>query len=75
MLPPPPWTFPSARVAYQPMFVRVSAARAVTPPAVTLLSAFGWTLGGVFVVDWLDSPVGPYREVAVLSSLVARGLS
>ncbi|KAH8097247.1 hypothetical protein JL720_132 [Aureococcus anophagefferens] len=40
---------------------------------VALLSLFGWTLGGVFVVDWRESPVGPYREVAVLSGLVARG--
>ena len=35
---------------------------------------FGYTLGGVFVVDWTESPVGPYREVAVLSGLVARGI-
>ena len=61
---------------YQPTLVRVSAARAVTPrDGLTLLSLFGYTLGGVFVVDWTESPVGPYREVAVLSGLVARGLS
>ena len=35
------------------------------------LSLFGWTLGGVFAVEWADSPLGPYREVAVLSGLVA----
>jgi len=38
----------------------------------SLLSLFGWTLGGLFVVDWTDSPIGPYREVAVLSGLVIR---
>eukprot|EP00466_Bigelowiella_natans_P003107 jgi/Bigna1/70813/fgenesh1_pg.13_\ len=38
-----------------------------------LLSLFGWTLGGVFVVEWQDSPIGYYREVAVLSGLIARG--
>ena len=75
-LPPPPWEFPNARVWYQPTFVPVQAARAVTPTSgLTLLSLFGWTLGGVFVVEWQDSPVGPYQEVAVLSGLVARGLS
>jgi hypothetical protein len=73
---PPPWSFPNARVLYQPTFVPVEAARAVTPSrGVNLLSLFGWTLGGVFVVEWTASPVGPYREVAVLSGLVARGLS
>ena len=30
MLAPPPWTFPNARVLYQPSFVPVDAARAVT---------------------------------------------
>jgi len=61
---------------YQPTLVRTSAARAVTPrDGLTLLSILGWTLGGVFVVDWTESPVGPYREVAVLSGLVARGFS
>mgnify|MGYP003316945670 CR=1 FL=1 len=74
--PPAPWSFRNARVMYQPTLVRVSAARAVTPrDGLTLLSLFGYTLGGVFVVDWTESPVGPYREVAVLSGLVARGLS
>ena len=74
--PPAPWSFSNARVMYQPTLVRTSAARAVTPSdGLTLLSFLGYTLGGVFVVDWTESPVGPYREVAVLSGLVARGLS
>ena len=74
--PPAPWSFRNARVMYQPTLVRTSAARAVTPrDGLRLLSFLGWTLGGVFVVDWTESPVGPYREVAVLSGLVARGLS
>ena len=74
--PPAPWSFSNARVMYQPTLVRTSAARAVTPSdGLTLLSCLGWTLGGVFVVDWTESPVGPYREVAVLSGLVARGFS
>ena len=75
--PQPPWTFSDARVMYQPAFVRAKAARAVTPDGrgLTLLSLFGWTLGGVFVVDWVNSPIGRYREVAVLSGLVARGFA
>ena len=69
MLPPPPYTFPGASVLYQPKLVRASAARRVTPPGVFLLSLAGWTLGGTFCVDWTSSPIGPYREVAVLSGL------
>lgn len=74
--PPPPYRFPNARILYQPIFVRASSARALTPTSqIPLLSLFGWTLGGVFIAEWRESPIGPYREVAVLSGLVARGLS
>ena len=70
----PPWSFPEARIWYQPTFVPVAAAREATPAdGLQLLSAFGYTLGGVFVVEWTKSPLGSYREVAVLSGLVARG--
>mmetsp|Transcript_14734 Transcript_14734/g.22512 ORF Transcript_14734/g.22512 Transcript_14734/m.22512 type:complete len:382 (-) Transcript_14734:242-1387(-) len=72
--PLPPYTFTNARVLYQPTFVPVRAARAAPTPTdgLTLLSLFGWTLGGVFVAEWETSPVGKYREVAVLSGIVAR---
>ena len=60
------------RVLYQPTLVPLPAARAATPPDLRILSLFGWTLGGAFVVDWPASPVGPYWEVAVLSALVVR---
>ena len=75
LLPPLPWTFPNARVLYQPALVPFAQARAVTPPDMPIISLFGFTLGGVFVVEWTASPVGPYREVAVLSSLVLRGFN
>ena len=48
VLQPPPWTFPGARILYQPSFVRVSEAAEVTPgraDGLTLLSLFGYTLG------------------------------
>ena len=72
--PPLPWTFRNARVLYQPALVPLKSAKEVTPKSddLRILSLFGWTLGGVFVVDWKDSPVGPYKEVAVLSALVER---
>lgn len=71
LIPPPPWRFSNARILYQPTLVPVEAARKVTPSSgLSLLSLFGWTLGGIFVVDWTSSPIGPYREVAILSGLV-----
>jgi len=74
--PSPPWSFPNARVLYQPTLVPIAAARAVTPTSgLTLLSLFGYTLGGLFLVEWTNSPIGPYREVAVLSGLVVRDFS
>jgi hypothetical protein len=36
-----------------------------------LLSVAGFTLGGIFCIEYKDSPIGAYREVAILSSLVA----
>jgi len=85
IFPLPPWSFPNARVLYQPTFVPIKAARAVTPTTsnqnneggggLTLLSLFGYTLGGLFLVEWTHSPIGPYREVAVLSGLVLRDFS
>ena len=38
----------------------------------TLVSLGGYTLGGIFCVEYDESPIGPYREVALLSSLVVR---
>lgn len=46
------------------------AATSTSSPLV-LLSAAGCTLGGIFCIEYDDSPIGPYREVAILSSLVA----
>lgn len=74
-LPSAPYRFPAATAVYQPQWVRIEAARRVIPRAdgLRLLSLFGWTLGGLFVVEWTDSPIGPYREVAVLGGLVSGG--
>lgn len=50
--PPPPWRFPAARVLYQPTFVPLDVARAATPAGegLTILSACGYSLGGVCVL-------------------------
>lgn len=41
------------------------------PAGVRPLSIFGRTVGGSFFVEWDESPWGPYREVGLLSGLVA----
>ena len=44
-------------------------------PLLTLLEVGDCTLGGIFCVEYTQSPIGPYREVAILSSLVGRPYS
>ena len=74
--PPPPWTFQASRIHYQFLAVPTAVAHPYCPTSNTtssplqLLSLAGWTLGGVFTVEYASSPVGPYREVAVLAGLV-----
>ena len=80
MPPPPPWTFQASRIHYTFLAVPTHVAQRYYCPcassssaqsSLTLLSVPpGYTLGGVFCVEYTDSPVGPYREVAILSSLV-----
>lgn len=71
---PPPWSFQVQEIYYQFRWVRSEKARNYCPGSddLFLISLGGYTLGGVFCVEYCDSPIGPYREVASLSSLVAR---
>lgn len=78
-VPAPPWSFQASRIFYQFQAIPSDNARTFCPPCsgelqspLTLLSVGGYTLGGIFCVEYEDSPIGPYREVAILSSLVAR---
>jgi len=71
--PPAPWLFKASRIHYQFRQVATPAALPTVPDdGIDLLSLNGNTLGGFFAVEYESSPVGPYKEVAVLSSLVAR---
>lgn len=58
-----------ARCWYQLHLVRTEAAASRVPASLTLLSLFGWSLGGVFVAAWDESPLGPYAEVALMCGL------
>jgi hypothetical protein len=70
--PPPPWRFQASRIHYQLRAIPTNVASKYGPSSsvVRLLSIGGYTLGGVFVVEYASSPIGQYREVAVLSGLV-----
>ncbi|CAB9508284.1 NEOXANTHIN-DEFICIENT 1 [Seminavis robusta] len=76
--PLPPWKFQASRIYYQFRAIPTKNARQYCPPCqgnaspLILLSLGGYTLGGIFCIEYQESPIGSYREVAFLSSLVAR---
>lgn len=66
---PPPWKF-SGKALYQLSLVRVEDAKAHVPKDLTLVEAFGYTLGGVYLARYDDSPCGKLDEMVVLGGLV-----
>ena len=67
-----PWRF-EGRFIFRPSLVKVPKDENDLPPCSSLISAFGYTLGGSVVLEYDDSPVGPYREYVVMGGLVALG--
>ena len=65
-----PWRF-EGRFIFRPSLVRVSSSSSAQ--ATTLLSLFGYTLGGSVILEYDISPVGPYTEYVVMGGLVALG--
>jgi hypothetical protein len=70
-----------ARRIFQPLFYegtltgcvvsyRASEARKHIPDEFKIVSLFGWTMGGVYLVRYSDSPVGAFDELVVLAGLV-----
>ena len=72
--PPPPWSFQVQGIYYQFRWIESERAKSYCPGNndLLLLSFGGYTLGGIFCVEYINTPIGSYREVAFLSSLVAR---
>mmetsp|Transcript_14136 Transcript_14136/g.30168 ORF Transcript_14136/g.30168 Transcript_14136/m.30168 type:complete len:357 (+) Transcript_14136:66-1136(+) len=70
----PPWSFQASRIQYQFHLISSKVASKYCPSddGVFLFNLFGVTLGGIFVVEYTDTPIGPYREVAFLCGLVGR---
>jgi hypothetical protein len=69
-----PWTF-SGRLWFRPALVPVPTSenqKPSPPPSVSILSLFGWTLGGVVALEYDDSPVGPYREYVTMGAIVSK---
>lgn len=65
-----PWRF-EGRFVFRPSLVRTSPD--TQPPAATLLSLFGYSLGGSVVLEYDVSPVGPYREYVTMGGIVGMG--
>lgn len=65
-----PWSF-TGRLWFRPALVRVSE-KIKPPSSVSILSLFGWTVGGVVALEYDDSPVGPYREYVTMGAVVSK---
>lgn len=68
--PPAPWVASASAVVTMGL-TRVATARRVVPPPLAVLPVLPrLTVGGLAFVDYLASPVGPYRELLVFAGLV-----
>ncbi|RLN17450.1 uncharacterized protein C2845_PM02G10370 [Panicum miliaceum] len=56
----------SLRALYQLHLVKASTARAFVPRDLRLVEAFGYTLGGMFLARYHDSPAGAFDEVRTI---------
>jgi acetoacetate decarboxylase len=68
-VPPAPWVL-RGRFVLAPGLVRSHEARRFLPSGAELVSLLpGLTLGGIALVDYVVSPVGPYHELLVIAGL------
>ncbi|XP_074576882.1 protein NEOXANTHIN-DEFICIENT 1 isoform X1 [Curcuma longa] len=65
----PPWLF-RGRALYQLHLVKAEIARAFIPKELKLVEAFGYTLGGLFLAHYDESPAGVFDELVVLAGIV-----
>ena len=64
-----PWSF-RGRALYQLNLVKASDARKHVPADLKLVELFGYTLGGVYLARYDDSPAGVFDEMVALGGLV-----
>ncbi|KAK3241743.1 hypothetical protein CYMTET_48517 [Cymbomonas tetramitiformis] len=65
----PPWKF-SGRALYQLHLVKTSEAKKFIPSSLKMVECFGYTLGGLYLARYEDSPVGKFDEAVVLAGLI-----
>ncbi|KAJ3682221.1 hypothetical protein LUZ60_014794 [Juncus effusus] len=65
----PPWLFKGSAL-YQLHLVKAETARAFIPKELNLVQAFGYTLGGLFLAHYDDSPAGKFDELVVIAGIV-----
>ncbi|KAF6983618.1 hypothetical protein CFC21_001777 [Triticum aestivum] len=65
----PPWVFKGSAL-YQLHLVKAATARAFVPKELRLVEAFGYTLGGMFLARYHDSPAGQFDELVVIAGIV-----
>uniref|UniRef100_A0ACD5U5P8 Uncharacterized protein n=1 Tax=Avena sativa TaxID=4498 RepID=A0ACD5U5P8_AVESA len=65
----PPWVFRGSAL-YQLHLVKAATARAFVPKDLRLVEAFGYTLGGMFLARYHDSPAGQFDELVVIAGIV-----
>ncbi|GAA0158436.1 hypothetical protein Leryth_017234 [Lithospermum erythrorhizon] len=65
----PPWIF-RGKALYQLHLVKADIARAFIPKEFKLVEAFGYTLGGLFLANYEDSPAGTFDELVVIAGTV-----
>ena len=64
-----PWSV-RGRALYQLNLVKASDARKHVPADLKLVELFGYTLGGVYLARYDDSPAGVFDEMVALGGLV-----
>jgi hypothetical protein len=62
------------RALYQLHLVKAATARAFVPRELRLVEAFGYTLGGMFLARYDDSPAGKFDEVSSRLLLLRRSV-
>ncbi|CAN6471093.1 unnamed protein product [Victoria cruziana] len=65
----PPWIF-KGRALYQLHLVKADMVRALVPKDFRLVEAFGYTLGGMFLAHYEDSPAGAFDELVTIAGIV-----
>jgi len=64
----PPWEF-KGKALYQLSLVKVEDARKYVPAHIPLVQIFGYTLGGLYLARYTESPAGAFDELVALAGL------